>query len=201
MDVRRDARCVSCADVANGWPPGTMTARDLLADDSIPAGVAGPARFVAAVITTYNCYTSIERTILAIANQVGKVIIVDNGSEPETLDAIRGVIERNRLKTCKFPLDHIDYEYYYVRITGARWPLLICPSARDINRAERRSYGLPKFQAAGGHRPHLGGPGAGSWTRKQPFPGRAIRTGHVHRPARRRRPRRELRAELLIGTC
>ncbi len=45
-----------------------MTARDLLADGSIRAGAAGPARFVAAVITTYNCYTSIERTILAIAN-------------------------------------------------------------------------------------------------------------------------------------
>ena len=57
---------------------------------------------MAAVITTYNCYTSIERTILAIANQVGKVIIVDNGSEPETLDAIRGAIERNRLQTCEF---------------------------------------------------------------------------------------------------
>ncbi len=39
---------------------------------------------MAAVITTYNCYTSISRTILAVANQVGEVIIVDNGSEPET---------------------------------------------------------------------------------------------------------------------
>jgi rhamnosyltransferase len=78
-----------------------MTARDLLADDSVSAGLAGPARFVAAVITTYNCYTSIEPTILAIADQVGKVIIVDNGSEPETLDAIRGAIERNRLETCE----------------------------------------------------------------------------------------------------
>lgn len=79
-----------------------MTAHDLLADGSVPAGVAGSARSVAAVITTYNCYTSIERTILAIANQVGRVIIVDNGSEPETLDAIRGAIERNRLQTCEF---------------------------------------------------------------------------------------------------
>lgn len=78
-----------------------MTARDLLADDSIPAGAASPAGYVAAVITTYNCYTSIERTILAIADQVGKVIIVDNGSEPETLDAIRGAIERNGLQTCE----------------------------------------------------------------------------------------------------
>lgn len=78
-----------------------MTVRDLLADDSIPAGAAGPNRFVAAVITTYNCYTSIERTILAIANQVGKVIVVDNGSDPETLDAIRGAIDHNRLQTCE----------------------------------------------------------------------------------------------------
>jgi rhamnosyltransferase len=78
-----------------------MTARDLLANGSIPAGAAGPARFVAAVITTYNCYTSIERTILAIASQVGKVIIVDNGSEPETLDAINSAIERNQLQSCE----------------------------------------------------------------------------------------------------
>ena len=78
-----------------------MAERYLPADGSIPAGAAGPARFVAAVITTYNCYTSIEQTILAIAKQVDKVIIVDNGSEPETLDAIRGAVERNRLKTCE----------------------------------------------------------------------------------------------------
>ena len=79
----------------------SMTTRDLLPDDPVPEAAAGPARFVAAVITTYNCYTSIERTILAIANQVAKVIIVDNGSEPETLDAIKGAIERNRLQTCE----------------------------------------------------------------------------------------------------
>jgi rhamnosyltransferase len=79
-----------------------MTAHDLLADGSIPAGAADPGPFVAAVITTYNCYTSIERTILAIVNQVDKVIIVDNGSEPETLYAIRGAIERNRLQNCEF---------------------------------------------------------------------------------------------------
>ena len=79
-----------------------MMARDLLADDSVPAEADGPARYVAAVITTYNCYTSIERTILAIVNQVDKVVIVDNGSEPETLDAIRSAIERNRLQTCEF---------------------------------------------------------------------------------------------------
>lgn len=78
-----------------------MTARDLLAEESAPAGTAAPARFVAAVITTYNCHTSIERTILAIASQVAKVIIVDNGSDPETLEEIRGAIERNRLHTCK----------------------------------------------------------------------------------------------------
>lgn len=52
MDVRRDTRCASCADVANGWAPATMTV--LLADDSIPAR-AGTARFVAGVMTTYNC--------------------------------------------------------------------------------------------------------------------------------------------------
>jgi rhamnosyltransferase len=79
-----------------------MTTRDLLTDDSIPAGEAAPARLVAAVITTYNCYTSIERTILAIVNQVDKVIIVDNGSGTGTLDAIRNAIERNRLQTCEF---------------------------------------------------------------------------------------------------
>jgi rhamnosyltransferase len=78
-----------------------MTARGLLAGRSIPAEVAGPAPYVAAVITTYNCYTSIERTILAIAKQVDRVIIVDNGSGPDTLDAIRGAIERNRLETCE----------------------------------------------------------------------------------------------------
>jgi rhamnosyltransferase len=79
-----------------------MTSHDLLADDLTPAGAASPACLVAAVITTYNCYTSIEPTILAIASQVGKVIIVDNGSEPETLDAIRDAIERNQLQTCEF---------------------------------------------------------------------------------------------------
>ncbi len=78
-----------------------MAERYLPAADSIPARAADSVRSVTAVITTYNCYTSIERTILAIANQVGKVIIVDNGSEPDTLDAIRGAIERNRLKTCE----------------------------------------------------------------------------------------------------
>ena len=78
-----------------------MTARDLLADDSIPARAADPARFVTAVIITYNCYTSIERTILAVANQVGRVIIVDNGSEPATVDAIRSAIDRNQLQSCE----------------------------------------------------------------------------------------------------
>ena len=73
----------------------------LPAADSIPARAADSVRSVTAVITTYNCYTSIERTILAVANQVGRVIIVDNGSEPETLDAIRSAIERNRLQTCE----------------------------------------------------------------------------------------------------
>ncbi len=97
-----------------------MTARDLLADGSIRAGAAGPARFVAAVITTYNCYTSIERTILAIANQVGKVIIVDNGSEPETLDAIRGAIASPgavaELVRC-----FMDHEAQHVGIVWAQW--------------------------------------------------------------------------------
>jgi rhamnosyltransferase len=79
-----------------------MTERDLLAADTIAARAADPARFVAAVIITYNCYTSIERTILAVANQVGRVIIVDNGSEPETLAAIRSAIDRNRLQRCEF---------------------------------------------------------------------------------------------------
>jgi rhamnosyltransferase len=78
-----------------------MVERYLPADDSILAGAASPDPFVAAVITTYNSYTSIERTILAIAKQVDRIIIVDNGSEPETLDAIRGAIERNRLQTCE----------------------------------------------------------------------------------------------------
>ena len=78
-----------------------MAQRYLPAADSIPVQATGSARSVTAVITTYNCYTSIERTILAIVNQVSKVIIVDNGSEPETLDAIRDAIERNRLKTCE----------------------------------------------------------------------------------------------------
>ncbi len=68
---------------------------------SIPTGAGDPAPFVAAVITTYNCYTPIERTILAVASQVDRVIIVDNGSKPETLDAIRNAIERNRLQTCE----------------------------------------------------------------------------------------------------
>ena len=76
--------------------PATMTARDSLADDWVLAEADGPARYVAAVIT-YNCYNSIERTILAIVNQVDTAVIVDNGSEPEALDAIRGAIERNRL--------------------------------------------------------------------------------------------------------
>ncbi len=79
-----------------------MTERDLLAAGSIAAQVADPGRFVAAVIITYNCYTSIERTILAVANQVGRVIVVDNGSEPETLNAIRSAIDRNRLQSCEF---------------------------------------------------------------------------------------------------
>ena len=78
-----------------------------MAESYLPAGDSAPAvpqdwvRSVTAVITTYNCYTSIERTILAVANQVGSVIIVDNGSEPETLDTIRNGIERNRLQTCE----------------------------------------------------------------------------------------------------
>jgi rhamnosyltransferase len=79
-----------------------MTEHDLLAAGSITARNADPARFVAAVIITYNCYTSIERTILAVANQVGRVMIVDNGSEPETLTAIRSAIDRNRLQNCEF---------------------------------------------------------------------------------------------------
>ncbi len=78
-----------------------MTERDLLAAGSITARAADPARFVAAVIITYNCYTSIERTILAVADQVGKVIIVDNGSGPETLNAIRSAIDRNQLQSCE----------------------------------------------------------------------------------------------------
>jgi rhamnosyltransferase len=78
------------------------TERDLLAVGSIAAPAADPARFVVAVIITYNCYTSIEQTILAVANQVGRVIIVDNGSEPETLNAIRSAIDRNRLHSCEF---------------------------------------------------------------------------------------------------
>lgn len=56
---------------------------------------------VAAVITTYNCYTSIERTILAVANQVRRVLIVDNGSGPDTLEAIRNAITCNRLQNCE----------------------------------------------------------------------------------------------------
>src|ERR1700691_5221523 len=79
-----------------------MTERDLVAEDSIAARAADPARFVAAVIITYNCYTSIERTILAVANEVSRVIIVDNGSEPEALNAIRSAIDRNRLQSCEF---------------------------------------------------------------------------------------------------
>jgi rhamnosyltransferase len=79
-----------------------MTERDLIADDSITARAADPARFVAAVIITYNCYTSIERTILAVANQVSRMIIVDNGSEPEALNSIRSAIDRNRLQSCEF---------------------------------------------------------------------------------------------------
>jgi rhamnosyltransferase len=79
-----------------------MAERYLPAAYSIPARAADSVRSVTAVVTTYNCYTSIERTILAVANQVGRVIIVDNGSEPETLDAIRSAIERNRLQTCEF---------------------------------------------------------------------------------------------------
>jgi rhamnosyltransferase len=78
-----------------------MTDGYLPAASAAPARAADSIRQVTAVITTYNCYTSIERTILAVASQVGKVIIVDNGSEPETLDAIRGGIERNRLQTCE----------------------------------------------------------------------------------------------------
>jgi len=78
-----------------------MDERYLPAADSVPARAADSVRSVTAVITTYNCYTSIERTIVAVANQVGRVIVVDNGSEPETLDAIRSAIERNRLQTCE----------------------------------------------------------------------------------------------------
>jgi rhamnosyltransferase len=78
-----------------------MTERNLLAADSTAARAADPARFVAAVIITYNCYTPIERTILAVANQVGRVIIVDNGSEPEALNTIRSAID-NRLQSCEF---------------------------------------------------------------------------------------------------
>jgi len=79
-----------------------MTERDLLAVNSIAERAALPARLVAAVIITYNCYTSIERTILAVAYQVGTVIIVDNGSEPATLNEIRSAIDRNRLQSCRF---------------------------------------------------------------------------------------------------
>lgn len=79
-----------------------MTEHDLLAAASIAARAADPARCVTAVIITYNCYTSIERTILAVASQVGRVIIVDNGSETETLNAIRSAIDRNRLQSCEF---------------------------------------------------------------------------------------------------
>jgi len=77
-----------------------MTEHDLRA--AIAVRASDPAHFVAAVIITYNCYTSIEQTILAVANQVGRVIIVDNGSEPETLNAIRSAIDRNRLQSCEF---------------------------------------------------------------------------------------------------
>jgi rhamnosyltransferase len=79
-----------------------MTERDLPTSNPIAARAADPTRFVAAVIITYNCYTSIERTILAVASQVGRVIIVDNGSEPETLKAIRSAIDHNRLQSCEF---------------------------------------------------------------------------------------------------
>lgn len=80
----------------------SMTTRDLLTAHSIRARVADPARFVTAVIITYNCHTSIERTIRAVASQVGRVIIVDNGSEPEALDAINNAICRNGLQNCDF---------------------------------------------------------------------------------------------------
>ena len=61
-----------------------MTERDLLAADSIPSRAADPARFVTAVIITYNCYTSIEQTILAVANQVGRVILLTTDRSRET---------------------------------------------------------------------------------------------------------------------
>lgn len=57
--------------------------------------------YVVAVITTYNSYTSIEQTILAVANQVRKVLIVDNGSGPDTLEAIRTAIKHNQLQNCE----------------------------------------------------------------------------------------------------
>lgn len=79
-----------------------MSVRDLQAADSIQAASTSPDHFVAAIIITYNCYTSIERTILAVANQVARVIIVDNGSEPGTLDAIWGAIDHSRLQNCEF---------------------------------------------------------------------------------------------------
>jgi rhamnosyltransferase len=79
-----------------------MTERDHRTDGSIAAPTANPARFVAAVIITYNCYTSIERTILAVANQVSSVIIIDNGSDPDALKAIKRAIDRNRLQSCEF---------------------------------------------------------------------------------------------------
>ena len=64
--------------------------------------------------------------------QVAKVITVDKGSEPETLDAIKGAIERNRLQSCEFHLVHIDYEYHCARTTAARWQVLILPNARAV---------------------------------------------------------------------
>ncbi len=79
-----------------------MTERELLAADSIATRAADPARFVAAVIVTYNCYTPIEQTILAVANQVGRVIIVDNGSEPQALNTIRSAIDHNGAQSCEF---------------------------------------------------------------------------------------------------
>ncbi len=79
-----------------------MNVRNLQTGDLLQAESTDLTHFVAAIIITYNCYTSIERTILAVASQVGRVIIVDNGSDPETLDAIREAIDHSRLQDCEF---------------------------------------------------------------------------------------------------
>jgi hypothetical protein len=111
VSLCREARYAFCADLANGWPPVTMTSRDLLPDDSIPAGAAGPARSARPSSTPTTATPSIERTSFAIASRICKIIIVDNGSEPETLDSIRSAAERDHPQACELLLNRIDYEY------------------------------------------------------------------------------------------